>query len=121
MSQLDTRIPLGVQPPQSSGSSPLRTLGQLTQLQEARGLNQQRQLANEAHRRDLEDDDALTQTLQNNGGNLDDAVDEMYRQGRSGVAATLSKHMLEARTQAGEALKTQNLNSDRRIGVIATA
>lgn len=102
--QLDTRIPLGVQTPQSS--SPFKTLGQLAQLREQRGQDEERQLANEKHRRELEDDDALSAALQRHS-NVDDAVDELYQQGRADLAAGLSKHVSDARKSALDRVSAQ--------------
>jgi SOS-response transcriptional repressor LexA len=116
--QLDTRIPLGVQPEQSSGTGgPLRTLGQLTQLQEMRGLNRQRDLASQQRQRELEDDDAMREAL-SSSATPDDAITALYRQGRARVAGGLSKQVAEQRKSQSDQLKVDLDNSDRALTLV---
>jgi hypothetical protein len=112
MAQLDTRIATSIAQPQAI--SPFKTLGQLAQLKDQQGLNRQRQLENEKRRRDLEDDDALTESLQRHG-NVDDAIDDLYQQGRADIASALSTHVNQARKAALDRVSAQADADKKRI------
>jgi hypothetical protein len=112
MAQLDTRLATSIAQPQAI--SPFRTLGQLAQLKQQQGLNQQRQLANEQRRRQLEDDDAVTAILQRHP-RIDDAIDEMYTQGFYEPAGKIEKQVLDQRKAAADKITTDNANHKARL------
>ena len=58
---IDSRIPLGAQAPQMR--SPLQTIGAISQLRAQQDMEDSRRLLNEGRRRQLEDDDAIRETL----------------------------------------------------------
>lgn len=103
MFQLDTHIPLSSQGPQSR--SPLQTIGALGQLQAQQELGQQRRLINEQRQRALDDDEAIRTTLPKHA-RPDDAIEDLYSQGRASAAAALSKNVFEFRKSQAEAVKT---------------
>lgn len=101
--QLDTRIPLSSQAPPAR--SPLQAIGVLGQLQAQAELGEQRRLMNEQRQRALEDDEAIRSTLPRHP-RPDDAIEDLYRQGRPSAAAALSKNVFEYRKSQADALKT---------------
>lgn len=112
MFQLDTRIPLGSQQPQQSSGSGL--LGRLEQMQAQRELSEQRRLANEQRQRQLDDDDAIRRTLPNYS-RPDDAIEDLYRQGRPSAAAALSKNVFDYRKSQADVLKTSLDNNFNKL------
>lgn len=99
---LNPQIALQTQVPQMQ--SPMKTLGALAQLRDQEGLNQQRQLANEQKRRDLERDDNIKATIQRTG-NPDTAIDDLYAQGDPEAAGLLSKSLFAHRQAQSEQMK----------------
>ena len=100
--QMNTNIPLGTQVPQIQ--SPLRTLGALSQLDQADALTRERQLMNQRRQQEIDDDNAIRQTL-SSSKTPDDAIDTLYKNGRATAAATLSKGLFEHRKAQADSAK----------------
>jgi hypothetical protein len=112
MAQLDPRIATSIATP--SSVSPFKTLGQLATLREQEDVNRQRGLLNEQRRRDLDDDAAMRDVLSRTH-NVDDAIDELYHQGRAQAAGYLSKQVYEQRKSAADQTKEQLAANKQRI------
>ena len=113
----DARIPLsglgggggGGDQPQGFGvfQGPMQTLGALMKIKEARQQAEEKQRA-------LDDDNAMRETLQRYD-RPDEAIDDLYKQGRSTVAGTLAKHVYDQRKAEQDAYEKQLKNTGSRM------
>jgi hypothetical protein len=95
----DTRIALSGL---SSGGdrpsfSPIQTLGALMQIKEQQMAYEGRRLENEKRQRELEDDDAVSNALMQHE-RPEDAIEYLWKNGKSDAASRLSKDVLGERT-----------------------
>jgi hypothetical protein len=96
----DTRIALsGLSGGEASHSSasPLGTLGSMMQIKEQQQAYEGRRLENEKRRRELEDDDDVSNALTQHA-RPEDAIDYLWKNGKADAATKLSKDVLGART-----------------------
>lgn len=124
---LDSRIALGTQTPQIN--SPFQTLGQLAQLRAFQEDRQQRQIMNQQEnerrdlmlrdRRDAEENQAMFQTLVQQRGSIDDALDEMDRQGRSQFAVDLRGKVNAERLKALDLEAKRGANQLQALKTVA--
>lgn len=109
----DTRIALsGIDNRPSPG--PFATLGGLMQIKEQQAYAQERQQQAEIQRRNLEDDDAIRQTLPRYQ-RPDEAIDDLYKQGRATAAAKLGTSIYNQRKTQTEAYDQQLQSSSKRL------
>lgn len=114
----DTRIALsGAGNGASRSSSPFGTLGQLMQIKEQQAVYQQREQQQEQERRAMEDDDAIRSTLPKYE-RPDEAIDDLYRQGRATAAAKLGTSIYNQRKAATESYDAQVKSMTDRMGLM---
>ena len=120
----DTRIPLsGAVDSNRQGGvgenfGPIATLGALMRIKESQMLHQQRLREEELKRRELEDDDAIRTTLQQYQ-KPDQAIDDLYKQGRATAAAKLGNSIFTERKKQVEAYDAQLLSTQKKLDFAA--
>src|SRR4051812_34163149 len=90
------------------------TLGAMMQIKEQQAQMQDRQQRADADRRALEDDDAIRQTLPRYA-RPDEAIDDLYKQGRATAAAKLGTSIYNQRKAQTEAYDQQLVSSGKRL------
>ena len=112
----DTRIPLagGGDDGGSMLRGPMATLGALMQIKEGQLQHQQRLRKEEMDRREIEDDDAIRTTLPRYA-RPDDAIDDLYKQGRATAAAKLGTSIFTERKKQLEAYDAKVTSTQKRM------
>lgn len=115
----DTRIPLsGLSGESHQSTSPFQTLGAMMQIKEQQQQYEARRQEMEKRRRDLEDDDEMSKALQQYE-RPEEAIDHLWKTGRSSAAAALSKDVLGARTAKWQEADAELKLQGTRIGQAA--
>jgi len=95
-------------------SNPFQTFGQLVGLREARDQMETRRLQLDKMREAEDDDRAIRETLQRYES-PDEAIGDLYHQGRSSAANVLSKQVYDHRKAQADAYKDQLANYGQRL------
>jgi hypothetical protein len=111
----DTRIPLSGDDGRQPNTSPFQTLGAMMQIKENQQQYEARRLENEKRRRDLEDDDDMQAALQSNE-RPEEAIQSLWKAGKSTAASRLSKDVTSARTSEWQEKDAQLKLQGDRIG-----
>lgn len=114
----DTRIALGGSSRGEGGgsSNPFQTFGQILQLKDVRDQMETRRMQMEKLRQAEEDDHAIRSTL-GHYGNPDDAIGDLYKQGRYSAANLLGKQVYDHRKAQADAYQQQLDNYNKRLKV----